>query len=321
MSCYHPLRAFNVSKSCEKAEIVFDEGEARRHGILRPLSLPCGRCIGCRLDYSRDWANRCMMELQYHDSSYFLTLTYDDVYLPTSSIVDLSTGEALAPSATLDPRDMQLFIKRLRKNTGQSIRYYLCGEYGGVSFRPHYHAIVFGLVLDDLELYMTSPLGHAYYNSPTLVKCWPKGYVVAAQVTWEACAYTARYILKKQYGPDAHEHYAALGVVPEFTRMSLKPAIGKQYYLDHPDLFDYDWINVSTPTGGKKFAPPRYFRKLLAQDNPQLERSLAKRRMSSAINQFSMKKHLTDVDEHDILIIEEEMRKQSLRGLPRNLVI
>lgn len=79
------------------------------------IKIPCGKCVGCRLEYSRQWANRCMLELQYHDSAYFCTFTYDDDHVPRTYYPDPETGEAF-PAMTLQKRDFQLLMKRIRKH-------------------------------------------------------------------------------------------------------------------------------------------------------------------------------------------------------------
>ena len=170
------------------------------------VQVPCGQCIGCRIDRSRQWANRCMLELQYHDSAYFATLTYDDFHVPKAYYADPATGEA-HQSLTLCKRDFQLWMKRLRKKFGDDkIRFFACGEYGGSTRRPHYHAILFGLHLDDLVKYKTVKEGdgyYTYYNSESFQSPWPYGFAVIGQVTWESCAYVARYVTKKLTGEQA----------------------------------------------------------------------------------------------------------------------
>ena len=161
------------------------------YGKENVLDIPCGKCIGCRLKYSRDWANRCLCELQYHKYNYFLTLTYNDDCIPYGC--DPKTGEVTAP--TLRYRDLQLFWKNLRNN-GKDIRFFACSEYGPTTFRPHYHAIVFGLELDDLVHYKTQYLGDQrvdYYTSEFINSCWydfdlnkSRGYVVIGDVTYRA---------------------------------------------------------------------------------------------------------------------------------------
>ena len=105
-----------------------------------------------------------MLELQYHDSAYFVTLTYDDFHIPKAYYPDPETGE-VHTSYTLCKRDFQLWMKRLRKKfSDDKIRFFACGEYGGQTKRPHYHAIVFGLHLNDLVKYKTVKEGDSYYT-------------------------------------------------------------------------------------------------------------------------------------------------------------
>lgn len=326
MACYHPITAYNIAPQGEKKELVFSSAKALEHGPLHPVVLPCRKCIGCRLEYSRQWANRCMLELPYHESSFFLTLTYDDEHLPRSYSADPETGEILAPSAPLVKRDLQLFFKRLRKNTGQKLRYMACGEYGEQTFRPHYHAIVFGLRLDDLVPYKASRQGYQYFNSATLDKCWTdengilKGYIVAGAVSWDTCAYVARYIVKKQMGPGSSDVYAQLGLTPEFSVMSRRPGIGRQYYEDHPEIWDYDKINISTLTGGRSFPHPKYLQHLYEIDEPESARELADKRYLLAIRDINHKKRLTDKQYSDILIDMERAHINRARKLIRNII-
>lgn len=326
MSCYHPLTAYNIARKGEKKELVFSASKALEHGPLDPVVLPCKRCIGCRLDYSRQWANRCMLELPYHDSSFFLTITYDDAHLPRSYSCDPDTGEILSPSAPLVKRDFQLFMKRLRKNTGQHLRFMAAGEYGEHTFRPHFHAIVFGLQLDDLVPYKNSRQGYQYWNSPTLDKCWTdengnlKGYIVAGDVSWDTCAYVARYIMKKQLGPEAKAAYDVLGLTPEFSLMSRRPGLARQYYEDHPEIWDFDKINISTPQGGRSFAHPAYLRHLFEIDEPERARDLSDKRARNARLNELHKKRLTDLELCDILKVEEELKERRIKSLFRNII-
>lgn len=292
-----------------------------------PVQLPCGGCVGCRLDYSRQWANRCMLELQYHDSAYFCTFTYDDDHVPRSYYPDPETGEAL-PSLTLDKRDFQLLMKRIRRRfEDDKIRFFACGEYGGKTYRPHYHAILFGLHLDDLVPYKTVREGgelYTYYNSPSLQSCWcdsagnPIGYVVVGQVTWESCAYVARYVMKKLKGKEAL-FYDAHGIAPEFTLMSRRPGLARQYYDDHPDVFDYNKINISTPKGGKSFKPPRYFERLFEDDQPEKSAELREIRKRLAADAQRAKLSRTSLDLQELLDVEESRQTNKAKKLRRLL--
>lgn len=187
--------------------------------------VPCGKCDGCRMDYSRTWADRMLIEL--HDNSgcgVFLTLTYNSDYLPRSD----------GGVPTLKKRDLQLFWKRLRKAyPDKKIRYFVAGEYGPKTHRPHYHAIVFGLSLSDfkdLEFLRFNGLGQTYYNSPSLASIWGNGYIVLSEVTWHTCAYVSRYVLKKRGKLD--KYVVAANVEPEFNLSSRRPGIGLLHAVD-----------------------------------------------------------------------------------------
>lgn len=332
MSCYHPLLVKNVTPrnvpKGSKMELDFSAVSSQKVAKMleaqdRLLRLPCGQCIGCRLDYSRQWADRCMLELVYHKQSWFATLTYDDRNLPISYSVDLETGEALSPVATLQRRDFQLFMKKLRKHTRQSVRFFGSGEYGEASFRPHFHVILFGLELNDLVPYKKSVLGFQYWTSETISKAWsdsngdPRGISVVGQVSWETCAYVARYMVKKVKGRSASDHYAALGIVPEFSMMSLKPAIGRQYYDDHPDLFEYDFINLPGKDGGRKLRHPKYYRRLYEIDDPEGYDDYRSSLVSRAKANVCLKEFLTGREYYDILLQEEELKLKRMKSLIR----
>ena len=219
--------------------------------------IPCGHCLECRLSYSRQWADRMMLESQDHDYNWFFTLTYDNEHI---NLVPVSNGSFMG---TLDKRDVQLFMKRLRKHySDQKVRFYLAGEYGDNTYRPHYHAIIFGLQIDDLEQFGMSS-NYPVYISNTISKIWGKGHIMIAPVSWDTCAYTARYVVKKQKGRTA-ALYDSIGIEPEFCLMSRRPGIGRNYFDEHyKDIYKTDEVIYSTAKGGHTSKPPRYFDKCL----------------------------------------------------------
>lgn len=146
-----------------------------------------------------------------HDESHFVTLTYDDPHLP--------------PDLSLKPRDLQLFMKRLRKAVQpERIRFYACGEYGEKNGRPHYHALLFGMSLRDRVPHSRGPSGELLYQSAMLDEAWGLGRTLTGTVSRQSAAYVARYALKKISGAPADKHYG--GRHPEFSRMSNRPGIG-----------------------------------------------------------------------------------------------
>lgn len=293
MSCKHPLKRFIIEpraptskgegKICsyntdhiyrlqKNGPWIASEswlGSPHAVDIRREFELiPCGKCIECRLAYSRNWADRCMMELEDHKSSYFVTLTYDDEHVHKNDWFNEDTGE-FGNIMTLCKVDLQKFFKRLRYYHGEKIRYFSAGEYGETSLRPHYHAIIFGLELIDLVFYKRSSQGFNYYLSESLSKIWSHGYVVVTEVSWDTCAYTARYVMKKQKGL-ASAIYTKYNFEPEFTLMSRKPGIARKWYDEHKStMYNSAYINITTPTGGHKCRPPKYFDNLYDAEFPE----------------------------------------------------
>ena len=209
MPCYHPIIGWRSAVPNENGNypILFNNN---RKTILGPeTKIPCGRCIGCRLEYSRQWAVRCVHESKMHSNNCFITLTYDDVHLPDDR--------------SLHVEHFQRFMKRLRKKCG-FVRFFHCGEYGENLGRPHYHAILFGLDFGDKRLFSRRD-DINLYTSYDLSKLWTFGFSTVGDCNFDTAAYCARYTLKKFRGsPEAREaHYG--GRRPEYCTMSRRPGI------------------------------------------------------------------------------------------------
>jgi len=180
MACYHPVQAYLG----EDGVVTF--AERRTHGSVSCLRLPCGKCVGCRLERSRQWAVRCMHEAQLHDRNCFITLTYDEAHVPAGF--------------SLRYRDFQLFMKKLRKFAGHPVRFFMCGEYGGEHSRPHFHACLFGFDFPDKVQFKRVGGGAVIYRSSVLERLWLQGFSTIGAVTFESAAYVARYVMKKLDG-------------------------------------------------------------------------------------------------------------------------
>lgn len=350
MACYHPLKGFKIGVHEKTGKNNYkivpyetDHLEQFADGNWYPMGdkfvsayarnwtnshdfiqIPCGQCIGCRLDYSRQWANRCLMELEYHDEAWFLTLTYDDDHVPWSECIHPTTGE-IVQYQTLKKKDFQDFMKRLRKNyetkypDAPKLRFYACGEYGSRTFRPHFHAIIYGLHLDDLVFYSVNAQGDRLYNSKFISDCWHNnGYAVIGQVTWESCAYVARYVMKKAKGEQA-ELFKFCNINQEFTLMSRRPGIARQWFDDHPDMYEYDLISLKTPKGGKLIKPPRYFDRLYDIDYPSDMARIKEIRKSFALQETLEKLKQTSYNYLEMLQAEENNKEASIRSLQRRL--
>lgn len=279
MTCYHPI-------SLKRKE--YKSGH---------LIVPCGRCIGCRLEHSRQAAVRCMHEAATHDHNQFITLTYSDGNLPWGGY-----------QPTLVPGDLQLFWKRLRKEYGNGIKYYACGEYGERTCRPHYHACVFGLDIKDKTLY-DSKAGNNYYASDTLDSIWGLGHCIIGDVTFESAAYVSRYIIGKKTGDDA-SIYIERGIEPEFVRMSRRPGIGKNWLDKYQgDVFPRDSLRVR----GVKCKPPRYYLKKFEERDPVGALIIKLERAKKAEETYFRNKELNAPK----LDVQERVKKSQIKTLTR----
>lgn len=257
MPCFYPLQAFRLASGA----VEFVE----RGDVVATLSLPCGRCLGCRLERARQWQLRVMHEASQWKRSCFVTLTYSDERLPAHGCLQYP--------------DFQRFMKRLRRVRGATraspIRFYMCGEYGEELGRPHYHAALFNEDFSgDRKVWRDFGSGNVVYRSPLLERLWPFGMSSVGELTHQSAAYIARYVMKKVTGEAADRHYQVVDTEsgelawkpPEFTHMSLKPGIGALWFekYAHTDVYPHDRV-VSR---GKESKPPRYYDQLLKRSDP-----------------------------------------------------
>lgn len=308
--------------------------------------IPCGQCIGCRLDEAKNKANRCVMEqigIEKSDeiltkTSYFVTLTYNDESLPhnygflPAQISSMKQYEEMKPlqldaNGTLRYNDFQEFNKRLKsdiayhqgKDIAEELRFLVAGEYGPTTQRPHYHAIFFSLNIPDLKEYKRNKQGDMLYTSEWLEKLWSHGFVVIGEFSWKTAAYTARYVVKKHKGKDA-DWYSNHHVEPEFSKCSLKPGIGAIFYnLYRDDIYQHDSIVLKD---GLRVKPPRYFDKLLEKDNPKLLSQVKLKRVENATDQAYVDRMLNEVyrfSETDYFGIQEHTKTQQVKSLVRDI--
>lgn len=249
MTCYYPLKGF-------KAKGGGWTSSRKNAYIDLPANVPCGQCIGCRIDKMTDWSIRITHEAQFHKHNAFLTLTYND--------------ESLPRGGSLSKKDVNLFLKRYRKSIEpQKIRYYLCGEYGPKTKRAHYHMIIFGHDFADKIFYKKSKKSnYKLYRSETLQKLWGLGNCEIGSVTPSSAGYCAGYLIDKVTGKRAQKHYEFVNLEtgeihdrqPEFASMSSHDGIGKQWFERFSsDVYPSDF---TVQSGGKKHKPPRYYDRL-----------------------------------------------------------
>lgn len=295
MACFHPLVAY---RSADGSISFVDRGKGDQ------LLLSCGQCIGCRLERSRQWATRCVHEASLYDDNCFITLTYNNDNVPIDGGLNYS--------------HFQLFMKRLRKRfPNDTIRFYMCGEYGENYGRPHYHACLFGFNFPDRVLHSRTGSGFFIYTSRILESLWSYGFSSVADFSFESAAYVARYVMKKITGQAAKRHYEVLDEMtgeiynrsPEFCRMSLKPGIGARWWdkFGQSDVVPRDKVVIN----GVESTVPRYYDKLLRRYN-FLQYDDAKTRR--AFDNYSRRDDNTDAR----LSVKEQVVKARLSKLHRS---
>lgn len=232
----------------------------KQHAYLdMPMKVPCGQCIGCRLERSRQWAIRGLHESQMHEENCFITLTYDDDNLP--------------PDYGLDHEDFSKFMKRLRRKVSSPIRYLMCGEYGEHTSRPHYHALIFGWRPSDPSLFSVSG-DNDLYESAFLTERWGLGHASFGEVTFESAAYVGRYITKKLTGEMAEAAYRVIdeetGEVfdrkPPYLVPSRDPPIGASWLREYgQQAYEKDQVVLRA----RAMMPPVAYDRFYERTDPQ----------------------------------------------------
>jgi len=294
MTCFSPLQGWSIIGG----GITFNYNES--HTKVQK-QVPCGQCIGCRLDRSGQWAIRCHHEASLHETNSFITLTFNDENLPADR--------------SLSVRTFQLFMKRLRKKYTYPIRFYACGEYGENLGRPHYHACLFGHDFKDKKIWMQARGKDPLYRSAELEELWPYGFSTIGEVTLESAAYVARYIVKKITGDQAEKHYQFTdenGVIhkqkPEFTVMSRKPGVGAKWLARFAtDIYPDDFVIIK----GKKKRPPRYYDLNYELVDPESFRKL------KTLRKTGLREHL-DNNTPERLRVREIIQKKKAELLKRS---
>lgn len=334
MSCYKPLiRLYNPNDREQSGRVYslarFSQlsGKQLRYEDLmynpKVMLIPCGQCIGCRIRQREDWTTRIELEARDYpkEEVWFITLTYDDEHVPGMII---KTGEIMRkvqytwkpgekrPSSVqiLLYEDIQKFLKRLRKAYRGKLRYFVAGEYGEQTARPHYHMILYGWKPTDLEnLYKIHHNG--YYTSKWLADLWGMGQIQIAQAVPETYRYVAGYVTKKMYeidGKKANAYYE-LGQTKPFACMSLKPGLGDHYYQEHKaEIWQQGYIQC---TNGKQAQIPRYYEKQMEAENPERLWRIKQNRQKKAMEQKRLQ--LEGQDYKTVLEIKERVTKKQTK--------
>lgn len=301
MPCYSPLVGYfgkDVHPVTGGRRLVFDKMKSFS-GI--PVQVPCGQCIGCRLERSRQWALRIVHEKRMHRDSAFLTLTYDDKNLPEGN--------------SLSVRDLQLFMKRLRFKYGKYIRFYACGEYGETTRRPHYHVLLLNMTFPDLKQWKVTRSGSTLYVSKSLGELWNVGHSYVGDVTFSSAAYVARYCTKKIVGAAADAHYA--GRAPEFSTMSRRPGIGMEWIEKYGDEA---YAHDSAIADGKEVPLTRFYDTKMSAREPEAPKGLIDKRLMSRVKRSRRRKALANKADNtpERLRVRERLAELTLARFARD---
>lgn len=261
----------------------------------RPVAIACGRCLGCQKAKNAQWAIRVLHEAQCHEFNCFITLTIDDEHMPEDQSLDL--------------RHWQLFAKRLRKNVGP-FRFFMSGEYGDRTERPHYHACIFGM---DFRLADAEPMENTsgkdlLWNSPQLDKLWGMGHVAIGALSYESAHYTAKYLQKRSV-KDKGQNRDERGRLHEFISMSKNPGIGAEWIR----RFKNETLNSQVITHeGKIHAVPKYYEGFFTDDELVKWRREKQKKIDHLIEIGEMSTARREVRE---LVLEIEKTKRDRRRI------
>lgn len=321
MTCFHPLTAYWTGELTDKGKRVLTFDSNKGYKDIPPIQLPCGQCIGCRLAHSLDTATRAVHEASCYSKNCFVSLTVAPEYI-----------DEVFPGNSLRHEPWQKFLKKLRKRfqgvdvvdrpdfwpegkkwNDRPIRALMCGEYGSLLERSHYHACIFNFDFPDKYLW-TVRRGVKLYRSPTLEKLWPYGFSTIGEVNFESAAYLARYVTKKITGDDSEEHYfnPDTGEIrrKEYIVFPYGFGLGKLWY----ERFKDDCYPSDFLISGKKKLKvkiPVYYDKIYDLTNPQEMANIRKARQRRAAE------HKED-QTPDRLAVREEVQLARFRKLVRS---
>lgn len=282
----------------------------KKYGDLY-IEIPCGHCESCIEQRTKSWAVRCCLEASLYTANCFITLTYNSSSLPAKGV---------------SKKDVQRFIKNLRNEFGEGIRYFGAAEYGSLG-RAHYHMILFNFFPPDAEVVSPCKYGGFYYKSKILEKLWRTekkladgmyhqlGFVSVGEVSYNSCAYVARYCLKK-----IGKELGVVGVNPEFSFMSRRPGIGQKYFEEHfESLLATD--KIYGQFGDRNYVSSfRYFDKLIERVDPSLLQDLKSKRIEageSSVASELLRRSLPSMESY--LVDQDRLMKEKYSRLRRRI--
>lgn len=264
--------------------------------------VPCGRCINCARNKSLEWVERLQLEKQRYpdEQCSFLTLTYAEENIPLTEEY----------KSTLRYEDFQSFMKRLRSRTDGEIRFFMCGEYGSRTWRPHYHALLFGYdFFREGKIVGKSESGMNLYYNDDIQDSWKLGIANFGFMDNESIAYVAQYTTKKI---TTNYSWHDDSVKPPFIQMSRRPGIGGKTYAENLDSIDDLYID------GRRVRKVRYYQKLMEKDKKLLQLALQKKQMQEIAEMIQAEKYKgmtqKQIDDHEREVAKNYERRKRAEG-------
>jgi len=210
-----------------------------------------------------------------------------DVAGPAWMVTLTYAPDKVPENGSLNPRDPTLFLKRARASVESRLSYYLCGEYGERTDRPHYHLVLYGAPFLDREL-LTTRHGAPVYRSDCLDAWWNLGITEFTGLTYAGARYVAGYVRKKVRQRDSPDHYQRVDpasgeivqIEREYGRMSRRPAIGRRWIERYwRDVYPRDFVVMD----GMELKPPRYYDKWMEAKDPRLMMEVREQRLKDLV--------------------------------------
>jgi hypothetical protein len=277
MTCLNPRLAYRKTNGQFTLAKIGDNAPIEKSTLV-----PCGQCMSCRINHQRQWSTRMVHESYMHKESCFITLTIDEEHRNVTHSVD--------------QRDMQLFIKRLRKELQpQKIRIFFCAEYGSTTQREHYHAILFGYMPKDKMPWKKNKQGDMLYISEQLTRLWGKGHISVGEFNSTTADYCAKYVTKAYIGKDKENAYnwvdengEIIQRKPPFQSSSKRPGLGSDFYDKYKDqLYAHD----KTVIDAKERQLPKAYDRKFRKEHPELFETVKRKRHNTMIENLNQDQH------------------------------
>jgi hypothetical protein len=277
MTCLNPRLAYRKTNGQFTLAKIGDNAPIEKSTLV-----PCGQCMACRINHQRQWSTRMVHESKMHKESCFITLTIDE--------------EHRNATHSVDQRDMQLFIKRLRKELQpQKIRIFFVAEYGSTTQREHYHAILFGYMPKDKQPWKKNKQGDMLYTSEQLTRLWGKGHTSVGQFNSTTADYCAKYVTKAYIGKDKENAYnwvdengEIIQRKPPFQSSSKRPGLGSSFYDKYKDqLYAHD----KTIIDAKQRQLPKAYDRKFRKEYPELFESIKRKRQDKMTHNLNQDPH------------------------------